>query len=240
MAARRSENAIQYYRYYSGQVGVARGCGVLSEDGREGPATVVEGEKTVSLVGHLIRPAEGKRGKVHVTTITHSFFFSPLSSLTDLVLSSVVSLMSLNRPIVETTPTHTSKLAHRHSRPIYTMTDQQSLIISPSHKHTAQFSRQLIHENWSYHVAIVVSYHLFLFYFYSHSPLLLPPFLPHFRLTSLGSPEYSSSASLRNERSGGKKSTSLSRDRHRTSSHTASGGMVCRTYAALRSRPRGP
>ena len=79
MAGRRSENVIQYYRYSSGQVGVARGCGVLSEDGREGPATVVEGEKTVSLVGHLIRPAEGKRRKVHVTTITLLSFLSPPS-----------------------------------------------------------------------------------------------------------------------------------------------------------------
>ena len=82
---------------------------------------------------------DGERERVHMNDHPPllPFSLSPSPSSTDLVLSSVVSLMSLNRPIMETTPTHTSKLAHRHSRPICTMKGATDPVTtSPSHTHT--------------------------------------------------------------------------------------------------------
>ena len=48
------------------------------------------------------------------------------SIISDLLLSSVVSLISLNRPTIMTTPTQSSTLAHRHSTPICDRERQQA------------------------------------------------------------------------------------------------------------------
>ena len=69
---------------------------------------MVESHEGLSVASHLVCPEE-KKVWVYVREI----------AVADFLLSSVVSLMSLNLPTIVTTPTHIRTLATRHSTPIY-------------------------------------------------------------------------------------------------------------------------
>lgn len=96
---------------------------LLSEDRVEGPATMVEGQEWVSISNSLIRSGGALQSQLHTVLAEcrwdHDGQSSFMEVMTDLLLSSVVSLMSPNRPTIVTTPTQRSTLAHRHSIPIY-------------------------------------------------------------------------------------------------------------------------